>query len=108
MKVKFPALKSLWLNSQKDLGDEAIIAIANGELPKLETLWLTFNHITAKGLEHFVKRNWDNLKKLNLSVNHFGPKGAEALAKGSFAGLLRLQIYDCGLGDEGVKNLMKN
>jgi Ran GTPase-activating protein (RanGAP) involved in mRNA processing and transport len=59
-------------------------------------------------LEHFVKRNWDNLKKLNLSVNHFGPKGAEALSKGSFASLIRLQIYDCGLGDEGVKNLMKN
>lgn len=42
MKVKFPQLKSLWLSksflysdSQKDLGDEALVAITDCGLPKL-------------------------------------------------------------------------
>lgn len=34
-------------DSQEDLGDEGLKAIAQADLPKLETIWLTFNKITA-------------------------------------------------------------
>lgn len=100
--------KAFYSDSQESLGDEGLNAIAEADLPKLETIWLTFNKITAKGLKNFVKHDWTNLKKLNLSANHFGPLGAAALAEGNFTNLLRLQIYDCSLGNEGVKNLVKN
>jgi Ran GTPase-activating protein (RanGAP) involved in mRNA processing and transport len=45
---------------------------------------------------------------LHLAANHFGPHGAEALAKGDWPNLIKLQIYDCSLGDEGIRNLVKN
>lgn len=58
------------------MGDRGLVAISDAYLPKLATLWLSFNHITAKGLEYFVRKDWSNLQKLHLAANRFGPQGA--------------------------------
>ena len=67
------------------LGDESVKAITDNGIPSVHYLWLSFNHISAAGLDYFVKGEWTNLMKLHLAANHFGAEGAKILASKKWA-----------------------
>ncbi|MFP3019778.1 MAG: leucine-rich repeat domain-containing protein [Wolbachia sp.] len=86
-----------------DIGDEGVIALANGNLLNLTSLYLGGNNIGDQGAEALTKLS--NLTKLNLRNNNIGDEGVRALAK--LSKLTELDLARNKIGDQGAEALAK-
>jgi hypothetical protein len=100
-RVPFPALTRLDLGFN-DCGDGGIAALAAGAFPRLRTLSLKANRLTAAG---FATLSLGTVESLDLSVNPLGDTGAVA-ALASFPSVVRLDLSNTALTDAGLRQLV--
>jgi Ran GTPase-activating protein (RanGAP) involved in mRNA processing and transport len=102
--------------SNCDLDDDKITLIARSfssgdRQHMLESLQLSFNHMTCQGFEALIMgiRGSRSLKELQVDNNKIGDRGFQALAESvsSLASLTTLNVGFNKLQSDGIKTLMK-
>ena len=99
-----------------DIGDEELAVLAssikeNREKLPLETLQLSFNNITCKGLDSLTNAIWGSrtLRELLLDNNEIGDRGGQQIAN-ILPHVKTLQVLDVGFNmikSNGMRTLMK-
>lgn len=115
--------------SSQELSDDDIEKLVESlkNNTHIQYLVLSYNNIGDKRAKALASLT--NIKSLDLAVNQIGPEGAKFLARGKFetlslsgnyignegiaafrdnATLLRLEADECGIGTEGIKQLLTN
>ena len=101
-----PNLTHLYLN-QVDLTDHGLATLCRTPLPRLQSLALSQNRITAKGVREIAEHpQFSRLRRLDLSMNPIGNSGAKLLAEGwARTTLRRLDLGRCNIHDAGLLRL---
>lgn len=101
-----PNLTALDL-SDVDLTDHGLVTLCRTPLPRLRSLGLDKNRITAKGVRVIADHpQFSRLRQLDLSMNPIGNGGAKLLADGWYRSTLRrLDLAGCHIEDSGMLRL---
>ena len=101
-----PNLTNLYL-THVDLTDHSLATLCRTPMPRLQSLGLSQNRITAKGVREIANHpQFNRLRRLDLSMNPIGNNGAKLLAETwARTTLRRLDLGRCNIEDAGLLRL---
>ena len=91
-----------------DLTDHGLATLCRTGLPRLQSLALSQNRITARGVHEIAEHpQLSRLRRLDLSMNPIGNTGAKLLAESwARTTLRRLDLGRCNIEDSGLLRLV--
>lgn len=85
------------------LGDPGLFALAEADMPSLQSLWLIGSLVGARGLAALVSsRSLSNLSEVSVGGRTVGPREAEAIASAPVPRLKHLDFELAEVGDRGA------
>ena len=106
-KGNFPVLKILNI-SFNQLGAEGARELTKGsDFSSVETLDISNNGLTNKGVYYIVNSTFYNVKEFTLNSNQIDNEGAYNIGKGNMKALTHLTVKSNKIGNEGVLFLSK-
>lgn len=100
--------------SNCDIDDDDLKDLVAQPWDNLESIWMSYNAFTAKGIEYISAHPWPSLVSLHMStemINKGGnllyDQGVLNLLKGNWSKLKKLYLSFCHISDEGIFQICK-